>query len=48
MFLNHQASEKKKMENTEKMTHYKFNSTSPNNILIDEANIITNTKNINS
>ena len=48
MFLNHQASEKKKMENTEKMTHYKFNSTSPNNNLIDEANIITNTKNINS
>ena len=48
MFLNHQASEKKKMENTEKMTHYKFNSTSPNNNLIDEANIIINTKNINS
>ena len=48
MFLNHQASEKKKMENTEKMTHYKFNSTSPNNNLIDEANIITNTNNINS
>ena len=48
MFLNHQASEKKKMENTEKMTHYKFNSTSPNNNLIDETNIITNTKNINS
>ena len=48
MFLNHQASEKKKMENTEKMTHYKFNSTSPNNNLIDETNIIKNAKNINS
>ena len=45
MILNHQTLEEEKMENTEGMTHYKVNSTSLNNNLMDEKNIISNTKN---
>ena len=45
MILNHQTLEEEKMENTERMTHYKVKSTSLNNNLMDERNIISNTKN---
>ena len=48
MILNHQALEEEKMEYNERAAHYKGNSTSPNNNLINERNVITNTKNINS
>ena len=45
MILIHQTLEEEKMENTERMTHYKVKSTSLNNNLMDERNIISNTKN---
>ena len=48
MILNHQTLEEEKMEYNERVANYKGNSTSPNNHLIDERNVITNTKNITS